>query len=70
MRCVGQFSNCECGLIPGHRTHLKDVQVGTEPLPHLQSLLDTSPWGSAPSNTVCTESYATVSAGDSSTVSQ
>ncbi|XP_042588770.1 uncharacterized protein LOC109096416 isoform X4 [Cyprinus carpio] len=51
----------------GHRTHLKDVQVGTEPLPHLQSLLDTSPWGSAPSNTVCTESYATVSAGDSST---
>ncbi|XP_016133795.1 uncharacterized protein [Sinocyclocheilus grahami] len=53
-----------------HRTHLKDVQVGTEPLPHLQSLLDTSPWGSAPSHTVCTESYATVSAGDSSTVSQ
>ncbi|KAI2659710.1 Inactive serine/threonine-protein kinase TEX14 [Labeo rohita] len=51
----------------GRRTHLKDVQVGTEPLPHLQSLLDTSPWGSAPSHTVCTETYATASAGDSST---
>ncbi|RXN04311.1 inactive serine threonine- kinase TEX14-like isoform X1 [Labeo rohita] len=51
----------------GRRTHLKDVQVGTEPLPHLQSLLDTSPWGTAPSHTVCTETYATASAGDSST---
>ncbi|XP_067288827.1 inactive serine/threonine-protein kinase TEX14-like isoform X2 [Pseudorasbora parva] len=49
----------------GRRTH-SDVQVGTEPLPHLQSLLETSPWGSAPSHTVCTESYATASAGDSS----
>uniref|UniRef100_A0A9J8BQR6 Protein kinase domain-containing protein n=1 Tax=Cyprinus carpio carpio TaxID=630221 RepID=A0A9J8BQR6_CYPCA len=46
------------------RTHLQYVQVGTE---HLQSLLDSSPWGSAPSHTVCTESYATASAGDSST---
>ncbi|XP_016401862.1 uncharacterized protein LOC107734426 [Sinocyclocheilus rhinocerous] len=51
----------------GHRTHIQYVQVGTEPLPHLQSLLDSSPWGSAPSHTVCTESYATASAGDSST---
>ncbi|XP_048036788.1 inactive serine/threonine-protein kinase TEX14-like isoform X2 [Megalobrama amblycephala] len=52
---------------PKGRRTLQDVQVGTEPLPHLQSLLDTSPWGSAPSHTVCTESYATASAGDSST---
>ncbi|KAK2871029.1 hypothetical protein Q8A67_023556 [Cirrhinus molitorella] len=51
----------------GRRTHLQDVHVGTEPLPHLQSLLETSTWGSAPSNTVCTETYATASAGDSST---
>ncbi|XP_016119102.1 uncharacterized protein [Sinocyclocheilus grahami] len=51
----------------GHRTHIQYVQVGTEPLPHLQSLLDSSPWGSAPSHTVCTESYATASTGDSST---
>lgn len=61
--------NCAHRLITGRRT-LQDVQVGTEPLPHLQSLLDTSPWGSAPSHTVCTESYATASAGDSSAVSQ
>ncbi|XP_043107086.1 uncharacterized protein LOC122353190 isoform X2 [Puntigrus tetrazona] len=46
----------------GHRTPLKDVQV-----PHLQSLLDTSLWGSAPSNTICTKSYTTVSAGDINT---
>ncbi|XP_077098427.1 uncharacterized protein tex14 isoform X1 [Siphateles boraxobius] len=51
---------------PKGRRTLQDVQIGSEPLPHLQSLLDTSPWGSAPSHTVCTESYATASAGDSS----
>ncbi|XP_073685337.1 uncharacterized protein tex14 [Garra rufa] len=50
----------------GRRTHFEDMQVGTEPLPYLQSLLDTSPWGSTPTHTVCTETYATASAGDSS----
>ncbi|KAK7120668.1 hypothetical protein R3I94_020605 [Phoxinus phoxinus] len=49
---------------PKGRRTLQDVQ--DEPLPHLQSLLDTSLHGSAPSHTVCTESYATASAGDSS----
>ncbi|XP_051540417.1 inactive serine/threonine-protein kinase TEX14-like [Myxocyprinus asiaticus] len=51
----------------GRRTYLRDVQVGTKSLPDLQSLLDTSPWGSAPSLSFCTESYATARAGDSST---
>ncbi|KAG1970412.1 inactive serine/threonine-protein kinase TEX14-like [Pimephales promelas] len=51
---------------PKGRRTLQDVQISSEPLPHLQSLLDTSPWGGAPSYTVCTESYATASAGDSS----
>ncbi|XDV54391.1 hypothetical protein PO909_022691 [Leuciscus waleckii] len=43
----------------GHRT-LQDVQIGSEPFPPLPSL----------SHTVCTESYDTACAGDSSNVSQ
>ncbi|XP_073771095.1 inactive serine/threonine-protein kinase TEX14 isoform X2 [Danio rerio] len=48
----------------GHRTHLP---VGTEQLPHLQSLLDTTPQSISSSHTVCTESYATARSGDTST---
>ncbi|XP_055064146.2 uncharacterized protein tex14 isoform X2 [Misgurnus anguillicaudatus] len=51
------------------RMYRRNVQVGTEHLPQLQGLLDTLPWGSAPSQTLCTDTYATASSGDNTTTS-
>ncbi|KAL6472083.1 hypothetical protein MHYP_G00182710 [Metynnis hypsauchen] len=39
-----------------------------ESVPPLQSLLDTSPWDSAPDRSICTEAYATASLGASDTM--
>ncbi|TRY98670.1 hypothetical protein DNTS_033427 [Danionella cerebrum] len=49
----------------GHGAHLQEAQDRTDQLPLLRSLMDTSPLGSAPSHTICTESYASASRGDS-----
>ncbi|KAI7793766.1 putative inactive serine/threonine-protein kinase TEX14 [Triplophysa rosa] len=44
----------------GRRTNLRNI-------PNFQSLMDTLPWGCAPSKSLCIESYATASSGDSTT---